>query len=155
MYALRERAPAEDAVKRKKQMANEQFDNDVDEAAASSRPAPDMEIAREVGEVITHMLGDGRSVIDPNATIWTAEAAEELRSRIADNPILGSGQGQWDKLDQQLKGAPREVVLLAAEIVFLREHPPTSVLPETRRAHVDGVLSRIDPPVTIPAQMSR
>ncbi|MEW1805493.1 AAA family ATPase [Pseudarthrobacter sp. NPDC080039] len=135
-------------------MANEQFDNDQDEASASSRPAPDMEIAREVGEVISHMLGDGRSVIDPTATIWTAEAAEDLRSRIGDNPILGSGQGQWDKLDQQLQGAPREVVLLAAEIVFLREHPLTSVLPETRRAHVNGVLSRIDPPVTIPARMS-
>lgn len=135
-------------------MANEQFDNDHDVATASSRPAPDLAMAREAGEVITHMLGDGRSVIDPTATIWTAEAAEELRSRIGDNLIVGSGQGQWDKLDQQLQGAPRDVVLLAAEIVFLREHPLRSVLPETRRAHVDRVLSHLDSPVTVPAHMS-
>lgn len=135
-------------------MANERFDNDLDAATASSRPAPDLAMAREVGEVITHMLGDGRSVIDPTATIWTAEAAEELRSSIGDNPIVGAAQGQWDKLDQQLRGAPREVVLLAAEIVFLREHPLRSVLPETRRAHVDRVLSQLDSPVTVPAHMS-
>lgn len=135
-------------------MDNEQFDDDHDAATASSRPAPDLAIAREAGEVINHMLGDARSVIDPTATIWTAEAAEELRSRIGDNLIVGSGQGQWDKLDQQLQGAPRDVVLLAAEIVFLREHPLRSALPETRRAHVDRVLSHLDSPVTVPAQMS-
>lgn len=135
-------------------MATEQLDNHHDAATASSRSAPDLAIAREAGEVITHMLGDGRSVIDPTATIWTAEAAEELRSRIGDNPIVGAGHGQWEKLDQQLQGAPREVVLLAAEIVFLREHPLRSVLPETRRTHIDRVLSQLDPPVTVPVQMS-
>lgn len=135
-------------------MGNEQFDNEQDAATASSRPAPDLAIARDIGEVITHMLGDGRSMIDPTVTIWTAEAAEDLRSRIGDNLIVGSGQGQWDKLDQQLQGAPREVVLLAAEIVFLREHPLRSALPETRRSHVDRVLSHLDSPVTLPEQMS-
>ncbi|MDR7161393.1 AAA family ATPase [Arthrobacter sp. BE255] len=135
-------------------MANEQFDNDHDAVTATSRPAPDLAIAREAAEVITHMLGDGRSVIDPTATIWTAEAAEELRSRIGGNPVVGAAQGQWDKLDQQLQGAPREVVLLAAEITFLREHPLRSVLPETRRAHVDRVLSQLDSPVTVPVHMS-
>lgn len=135
-------------------MTHEQFENDQDASGASSRPAPDLTMAREAGEVITHMLGDGRSVIDPTATIWTAEAAEELRSRIGDNLIVVSGKGQWDKLDQQLQGAPREVVLLAAEIVFLREHPLRSALPETRRAHVDRVLSHLDSPVAVPAHMS-
>ena len=54
----------------------------------------------------------------------------------------------------QLQGAPREVVLLAAELVFLREHPLRSALPETRRAHVERVLSHLDSPVTIPEPMS-
>ncbi|PZO61385.1 MAG: restriction endonuclease [Pseudoxanthomonas suwonensis] len=104
--------------------------------------------------MITHLLGDGRSVIDPATTIWTAEAAEELRARIGDNPIIGTDQGQWDKLDQQLEGASREVVMLAAELVFLREHALRSARPETRRAHVERVLAHLDSPVTIPEPLS-
>lgn len=127
-----------------------------DDAAAAldaSRPAPDMAIAHQAGEMIRHMLGDGRSIIDPAATIWTAEAAEDLRARIGDNPIIGTGAGQWEKLDHQLQGASREVVLLAAELVFLREHPLRSALPETRRTHVARVLEHCDPPVAIPDSM--
>ncbi|WP_240606783.1 AAA family ATPase [Microbacterium sp. Gd 4-13] len=135
-------------------MTTEQFDEDVHAAILASRPAPDMQVAREAGEIVEHMLGDGRSIIDPSTTIWTAEAAEELRARIGDNPIVGAGQGQWDKLDLQLKGAPRAVVLLAAELVFLREHPLRSALPETRRAHVERVLSHLDVAASIPESMS-
>lgn len=120
----------------------------------ASRPAPDMEMGREVSPIITQMLGDGRSVIDPTMTIWSAEAAEELRARIEDNPIEGKDHSQWQKLDQQLNGAPREVILLAAEIVFLRDHGLRSALPQTRRAHVDRVLSQLDPPPPIPEPMS-
>ncbi|GAA1771848.1 McrB family protein [Nostocoides vanveenii] len=127
---------------------------DVPAAVAASRPAADMTIAREAGEVIAHMLGDGQSMIDPATTIWTAEAAEDLRARIGDNPIIGTGQGQWDKLDQQLEGASREVVLLAAELVFLREHSLRSAKPETRRTHLDRVLAHLDSPATIPEPMS-
>lgn len=135
-------------------MANDHFDVDSKFALESSRPVPDMEIARAIGVVFTHMLGDGRSVIDPATTIWTAETAEELRARIGDNPIVGKDQGQWEKLDRQLQGASREVLLLAAELVFLREHAIRSARPETRRAHVDRVLTHLDSPLAIPAPMS-
>jgi 5-methylcytosine-specific restriction protein B len=131
---------------------NEQIDNG--DIVDLSRPAADMEIAREVHEVIAHMLGDGTSVIDPATTIWTAAAAEDLRARIGDNPMVGAGQGQWDKLDKQLTGASRDVVLLAAELVFLREHPLRSALPGTRRGHVERVLEHLDSPVEIPKSMS-
>lgn len=133
-------------------MTNE--DEDVRAAIAASRSAPDVALAHEVDEVFQHMLGDGRSVIDPTTTIWTAEAAEDLRSRIGDNPILGKSQGQWEKLDHQLEGASREVVLLAAELVFLREHPLRSARPETRRAHIERVLAHLDSPVPIPDRMN-
>lgn len=135
-------------------MANDHFDVDSKFAIEASRPVSDMKIAREIGEVFTHMLEDGRSVIDPATTIWTAEAAEELRTRIGDNPIVGKDQGQWEKLDRQLQGASREVVLLAAELVFLREHAIRSARPETRKAHVDRVLAHLDTPLAIPAPMS-
>lgn len=135
-------------------MSPEQLDVDLRAMTAASRPAPDMDVAREAGEVITHMLGDAKSVIEPETSIWTAAAAEDLRSRIGDNPLVGTGQGQWDKLDLQLDGASREVVLLAAELVFLREHPLHAALPDTRRAHVERVLRHLDTPVPIPDQMS-
>lgn len=134
-------------------MTSEQLNADVLASIAASRPEPDMRVAREATEVITHMLGDGRSMIDPSVRIWTAVAAEDLRVRIGDNPIVGTGQGQWDKLDVQLHGASREVVLLAAELVFLREQPLRSALPETRRSHVERVLSHLDAPAAIPEPM--
>lgn len=133
-------------------MSNEQTGNGS--GVEASRPEEEMKIAHEVSEVIGHMLGDGLSMIDPTTTIWTASAAEDLRARIGDNPIVGTGQGQWDKLDKQLAGATREVVLLAAELVFLREHPLGSALPETRRAHVERVLQHLDSADEIPASMA-
>lgn len=54
----------------------------------------------------------------------------------------------------QLRGASRAVVLLAAELVFLREHPVRSALPTTRRSHVERVLSQLQDPPTIPEALS-
>lgn len=135
-------------------MPNEFFKDDVLADIDKSRPDADQTIAYEVRELISHMLGDGRSVIDPTATIWTAEAAEDLRVRIEDNPIIGTDQSQWEKLDEQLLGASREVLLLAAEIVFLREYPLRSALPTTRLAHVQRVLEPLEPPVAITEPLS-
>lgn len=135
-------------------MTHELSDADLTSIAAS-RPTPDTTIAHEAGEVIAHMFGDRRSVIDPEVEIWTAEAAEDLRARVGDNPIVGSGQGQWEKLDLQLKGASRDVILLAAELVFLREHPLRSALPTTRREHVERVLAHLKTHVRLPASMIR
>src|SRR5699024_7296368 len=106
----------------------------------ASRPEPDMDIARQAGELIAHMLGDGRSVIDPNTKIWTAAAAEDLRARIETDPSFASDMSQWDKLEVQLSGAPHEVVLLAAELLFLRKHPLRGVQPSTSRNHADPAL---------------
>lgn len=135
-------------------MATDDSAHMPDAVIKASRQPANIEIAHQVGEVIAHMLGDGQSVIDPTETIWTAEAAEDLRARIGDNPILGSDKGQWDKLDHQLDGAPRAVVLLAAELVFLREHALYVALPTTRLAHVERVLAHLDPPVAIKDPMA-
>ncbi|SMY04579.1 MULTISPECIES: AAA family ATPase [Brevibacterium] len=121
---------------------------------AASRPQPDMNIAHQAGEVLAHMLSEGRSIIDPSMKIWTAAAAEELRERIETDPSFASDMSQWDKLEVQLSGAPREVVLLAAELVFLREHALRWILPSTRRAHVERVLAQLEPPMEIPEPMS-
>lgn len=135
-------------------MTTERFSEDMYAATAASRPEHDVSMAREASEVISHMLGDGRSVIDPATPIWTAKAAEDLRARIEDNALVGTDQDQWEKLDLQLQGASRAVVLLAAELVFLREYPLRSALPKTRRAHIEGVLSHLEAPATIPEPMA-
>lgn len=126
------------------------MDNDI----AASRRQLDMNIAHQAGELISHLLGDKRSVIDPTVEIWTAAAAEDLRSRVQTDPSPGSNMSQWDKLGVQLAGASRAVVLLAAELVFLREHPLNGILPATRRKHVEDLLALLDPPAHIPEPMS-
>lgn len=135
-------------------MSDELFRDDADAATDASRMIPEMRIAHELRPLFNHMLGDGRSILDPSTVIWTAEAAEDLRARIEDNPIMGKDQSQWAKLDHQLQGAPRKVVLLAAELVFLREHPLRTALPDTRRSHLERVLSHLDEPLSIPEPMS-
>nr|WP_245993645.1 hypothetical protein [Flaviflexus salsibiostraticola] len=127
--------------------------DDKYQAVQDSRPSADVALARDVREIFDHMLGDGRSVIDPSATIWTAEAGAELRARVGDDPIHGKSMGQWDKLDIQLSGAKRETVLLAAELVFLREYVLSNSRPETRLTNLKQVLANLDSPVTIPDKM--
>ena len=73
-----------------------------------------MKIALEVKEVFEHMLGDGKSIINPEITIWTASAAEEIRKRVEDDPMEGTGQSQWEKLDHQLSGTPLNSFLKAS-----------------------------------------
>lgn len=116
----------------------------------SSHLDADLEIAYKVAPIIDQMLGDGYSVLDPTVRIWDTEVAEELRRRIEDEPIEGTDLSQWEKLELQLEGASRAVVLLAAELVFLREHPVGSARPKTRRSHLDLVLRHTEPAPEIP-----
>lgn len=121
----------------------------MDDLVLRSRPEPDTKLAEQIQPFVNQMLGDGFSVIDPGVRIWAADVAEEVRHRIADNPLLGS-ETQWTKLDQQLSGASDEAVLLAAEMVLLREHPLRSSLPSTRIRHVEGVLAHLTEERRIP-----
>lgn len=125
----------------------------MDKDITASRRRLDMDIAHQAGELISHMLGDRQSVIDPTVEIWTAAGADDLRIRVQTDPLPGGDMSQWDKLGVQLAGASRAVVLLAAELVFLREHPLRGILPSTRREHVEDLLSLLDPPADIPEPM--
>lgn len=112
-----------------------------------------MAMAQEATEVVSHLLGDRRSTIDPSVEIWTTEAAENLRARIEDDPLFGGSMGQWKKLDIQLADAPREVVLLAAELVLLREIPILEARPDTRKSHVEMVLSHLGDNYQLPPKV--
>lgn len=118
-----------------------------------SRFAADMKIAREVAPLIENLIGDGSSVIDPTVNIWKISAAREIRNRVEKDPIDGTSMTQWEKLDIQLDGASDEVVLLAAELVFLREQPLLNARPQTRLNHVKSVLKHLHRDVEIPEGM--
>ncbi|PAT10784.1 restriction endonuclease [Corynebacterium hadale] len=108
-----------------------------------SRPQYDLRLARSVAPIFEHMLGDAHSFLAPELTIWTSEAAEELRHRIEDNPMLGK-LDQWSKLEDQLAGAPHEVIVLAAELVLLRDHPERTLTADTRVKHLTRLLRLTD-----------
>lgn len=111
-------------------------------------------VSKAAHVVLDHLLGDGRSVIDPSCVIWTPKSAEYLRAAIADNLDEGPSSA-FDKLRGQLDGAPREVLLLAAEIIYLRGVPliRKSLTPEKKRDHVSKVLAWLPDAPPIPEAM--
>lgn len=109
-------------------------------------------VAKAARVVLEHLLGDQRSVIEPGRVIWTAEHAEYLRSAIEDHLDLGS-RSFFEKLQGQLADAPREVVLLAAEIIYLRGVPLENVTPAKKRDHVQTILSWLSDVPPIPTVM--
>ena len=104
-------------------MTGSEIHPEAKQESGSSRLQVDLDVAHAAAPIISQMLGEGRSVLDPQVVIWDAEVAEELRRRIEDEPIEGQELSGWQKIKIQLEGADRAVVLLAAELVFLREHP--------------------------------
>lgn len=130
------------------------YEEEIDLAKiATSRLPSQMKIANEVREVFDHMLGDRKSIFNPEIEIWTENAAEELRARIEDDPIGGTKFGQWEKLDLQLRGASDSVILLAAELTFLREHALRPTTPKTRHTHIEGILANLSQKVALPESM--
>ena len=74
-------------------------------------------------------------------SLWTLEYIRDLKQRFLGNPIDGTDRTFFDKLREQLKGAPGEVVRLAAEIVWLLVLFPNSksTRPDTKREQIRKV----------------
>jgi len=119
---------------------------------AASRHDYEIESATGASSVISCMLGSGMSTIDPTTQIWTAAAGRALNAAIGDNLMLGD-EPTWVKLERQLSHQPREVLLLAAEIVFLRDLP-NEFKGETRLADVNRVLSWTTDPPELPESLN-
>lgn len=110
---------------------------DVEEPYSATRIE---KVAAAARVVLNHLFGDGRSVIDPDAIIWSAATAEHLRAAIEDFPDT-SDSSTWTKLRAQLDGKPREVTLLAAELLYLRSVPLLNVTTATKLERLRRVLS--------------
>lgn len=74
-------------------------------------------------------------------SLWTLENVSDLKRRFLGNPIEDAKRSFFDKLREQLDGAPGEVVRLAAEVVwFLVLFPISrSTKPETKRGQIREV----------------
>ena len=74
-------------------------------------------------------------------SLWTLENVRDLKERFLGNPIEGADRSFFDKLEEQLDGAPGEVVRLAAEVVwFLVLFPMwSSTRPDTKREQIRNV----------------
>ena len=102
--------------------------------------------------VLDHLFGDGRSVVDPSRVIWTQETAHALASAIVDSLDEGAGTF-FPKLHGQLADAPRDVILLAAEVIYLRGVPLTNLTPSKKVEHVATVLSWLPDRPPVPKAM--
>ncbi|KAB3523287.1 AAA domain-containing protein [Corynebacterium sp. zg254] len=124
------------------------------EVNCASRPEKDMALAQAIAPLFEHLVGDGRSFIDPTCTIWASEPAKDIVERLSSKPHTnGTSMNQWDMLDLQLQGASTATLLLVAELVFLREHALSNAAPQTRKKHVTGVLKHCDDVFDLPEQM--
>ena len=108
--------------------------------SAASRLPSDLAVGEAASYVVDHMMGDGMSVIDPGTPIWTVETAEALRRAVEDDSAT-TGKSVWETLNLQLTDQPREVILLAAEIVFLRDLPNRSITATKKLEDVTRILS--------------
>ncbi|BCW57853.1 hypothetical protein StoSoilB20_12000 [Arthrobacter sp. StoSoilB20] len=84
------------------------------------------------------------SPTDGRTYTWTSETANDLANR-SKNTDVGPGSFMA-KLERQLADAPRETVLLAAELVYLQVFPLENVTPATKIARVEKVLSWVPEP---------
>ena len=73
--------------------------------------------------------------------------------RVQDDPDFGKGSF-LAKLRNQLRGVSRDVVLLAAELLYVQVLPLSNVRSETKRERIDEVLSWLDPAPALPAEMA-
>lgn len=112
------------------------------------------DLSRAAWQSLEHLFGDGRSVFDPTVECWRTETGEQLHSAIMDN--LDEGEGSFlDKLQGQLEGRDKNLVLLAAETIRLHDLALSNVKPETKRSHVSTVLGWLADLPAVPVEVDR
>jgi 5-methylcytosine-specific restriction enzyme B len=98
------------------------------------------------------LRGDS-SLFVPGASIWTAEALDDLYQRYNLRPDTSAGAGFDAKLQRQLEGAPDNTVQLMAEVTFVSLLVVDDITGATKRASVDKVLSWMDHPARVPEDL--
>jgi 5-methylcytosine-specific restriction protein B len=89
------------------------------------------------------LLGEP-SPLDSSVVTWTKSNALNLLARVQDDPDMGPGSFVG-KLTKQLADAPRVVVLLAAELLYLQVVPLSNVGSTAKLSRIETVLSWLSP----------
>ena len=103
-------------------------------------------VRRAAGETLALGLGEGKSVIDPEAPAWSAATVEDLRSRYNGQLDMSSGRSFLDKLEGQLAGAPDATILLAAELINLLQLPLENVGQKTKASRIRRMMTWLTEP---------
>lgn len=109
-------------------------------------------VSNAVRLVLDHAFGDRMSVIDPSRKIWTKENAVEIPRLLStyDGP---RNTHYVEKLYEQLVDAPRDLVLLAAEMVYLRLVTIPGVYLTDKQDNLERVLSVLPAAPVLPQVM--
>ncbi|CEA09669.1 5-methylcytosine-specific restriction enzyme B [Arthrobacter saudimassiliensis] len=119
----------------------------ADEADLRQGPYPVLE--RAAAAILTPGIAGLASPFDPAVVSWSEANARELYRRVHENYDAGSGTFMG-KLEKQLAGADRGVVLLTAELLALQCLPLVNLKPDTKMARVSTVLSWLEEVPDIP-----
>lgn len=124
-------------------------------------PAPLIEAAAE--RVLGPALRTGQSPFEDDLYTWTPEVAEELARRLDAEPEEGASEPSdpgaahrspvMQSLHDQLEGAPRPVILLAAELLYVQQLPLSTVTARLKRGRVRDVLSWTEDAPEIPEDL--
>jgi 5-methylcytosine-specific restriction enzyme B len=91
---------------------------------------------------ISNCLLGNKSLLWPEAAIWTPENVAEVKRRVVDNPLFGTDQSFTQKLLQQMKDAAPELWMLLADIYYVYYLPSTSNKVESKRAAIRWVIEQ-------------
>lgn len=99
-------------------------------------------------------LGHGDSLLTPGLPVWTDANLDELKRVFVDRPDAGS-MDFFDKLDQQLADASSGAIQLFAELFILNVLPLYDYLGPTKVGHIERVLAKCSPPVSLPDEVKQ
>ncbi|MBD8043359.1 AAA family ATPase [Arthrobacter sp. Sa2BUA2] len=119
------------------------------DAAEDFRTGPHPDLEEAAAAILTPGLAGAPSPFDADVVSWNEENARDLYRRVYEDPDAGAGTFMG-KLEKQLAGASRGVVLLTAELIALQCLPLTNLRPETKLARVEKVLSWTSPIPAVP-----
>jgi 5-methylcytosine-specific restriction enzyme B len=92
------------------------------------------------------------SLFTPGDSIWSAANVEDLYERFVQRPDV-SGDSFLLKLERQLEGAPNATIQLAAETIYFHLLIAGDIKAPTKRKLVHAVLSFMEDPVDVPAEL--
>ncbi|MBZ0286408.1 MAG: hypothetical protein K8I30_02255, partial [Anaerolineae bacterium] len=105
-------------------------------------------IYRAFGSFLTNCLGPGgHSLLWPEKAVWTPENIAEMKTRLVDNPMLGTDLSFSQKLQEQMRDAPQDLWLLLGDLYFIYYLPSMSIKPASKRAGIQWVLEQSQAPV--------